>query len=217
MLEALTAEAREHVLRAIHSTPPLLLDGTSKTGAAAAPANDNKRKKGARKREEQGDDKETGEKSGAGKGVLGRDGKLIPAEAGGAAAVATQAASAAHTAQLRAILDHLVHASCWKSAEAVSKIISRRTVPLHCDVQPEGTLEAKIGGIAEVQHVVGSSRAPMEVEDELSSSISKETLAEMQQRHTIMELMIAGRIEEVGFYSLHFPPPNTSLLTNCVL
>ena len=156
-------------------------------------------RRGIRKREETAKRPETTslarEKRGSGK-----DDKQVPAEAGGAAAVAIQAASDAHTAQLRAILDHLVHASCWKSAVAVSRILARRSVPLRCAVQPEGTLETKIDGGAGDQDACMSSGSPMDVEEEeLPSGISCGTLDAMQHRHATVELMLTGKVEEVRF------------------
>lgn len=201
VLEALKSEVRDHVLRAIDSTPPLLLDGTSKSeddkSKDGKSKNDSKKKKSCREKADVDYEKHATEKSAAGKGALGKSGKQQAYESSAAEAAATQAASAAHTAQLRVILDHLVHASCWKSAGAISKLVTQRTVPLHCAVQPEGTLETKIGGSEGKQNDTGSSGAPMELEVKELGQLPGDTVDDMRQRQAVMEHMLSGRIEQV--------------------
>jgi hypothetical protein len=201
VVESLAADVQEHVMAAIACAPllPLTAGGGGIVVASSAP-----REAKAAVRSAGGSDGDGDELADAELQAAEPAGDGVPPEASGCAAADVLTASAAHTAQLHTVLDHLVHAGCWRTAGFVSSVLARRLAaegrPL---ATPSGEASTSATGAVAAAALSGAP-SPGAAPADCGEGLPVASLAEMQQRRKIVQLVLDGNIDEVPHASLAY-------------
>lgn len=183
-------DARTLIAQQIAACPPLRLSVRLQTPAAARPCKLRVRRRSASAAD--GDDlapagaSADGDAAGAAEPVAAApaDGSMDQ-EAGEppAAAAAAAGACSAESLHIVAVLDHLMHTCCWKTAAKLSAALLERAAAARSVAEGDGA------GAAEPERPVWEALA--------ASLVKEEAHAEIQQRKEALELVINGRVGEV--------------------
>lgn len=196
VMEELQMDARVLIAQQIAACPPLRLSVRLQTPAAARPCKLRVRRRSATAGD--GDDVNTAGASADGDVAATAEPSAAAAEEGGkdqeaveppAAEAAGAGACSAESLHIVAVLDHLMHTCCWKTAAKLSTALLERAAAARGVADGDGPAEQ------EPERPVWEALA--------ASLVTEEAHAEIQQRKEALELVIDGRVGEV--WSLPLP------------